>query len=126
MKTILIVGSIIVTLALIFYLTGIITEQRKRLITKTVLVFISLGLLFDISATACMIIGSSNSPFTFHGFIGYTGLLVMIIETLLVYKFYLNNGSTVNVPKGLHLYSRFALLLWIVVYITGSLLVVLK
>jgi hypothetical protein len=89
MKTILIIGSIIVTLALIFYLAGIITEQRKRLVTKTVLIFLSLGLLFDISATVCMIIGSTNSPFTFHGFIGYTALLAMVIETLLVYRFYL-------------------------------------
>jgi uncharacterized protein with PQ loop repeat len=126
MKTILIIGSIIVTLALIFYLAGIITEQRKRLVTKTVLIFLSLGLLFDISATVCMIIGSTNSPFTFHGFIGYTALLAMVIETLLVYRFYLKNGSAVSVPKGLHLYSRFALVLWVAVYITGSLLVVFK
>ena len=126
MKTILIVGSIIVTLALIFYLTGIITEQRKRLITKTVLIFISLGLLFDISSTICMITGSTNSPFTFHGFIGYTGLLAMIIETLLVYRFYFKNGSNVSVPKGLNLYSRFALILWVAVYITGALLVAFR
>lgn len=126
MKTILIIGSIIVTLALIFYLIGIISEQRTRLINKKVLTFLSLGLVFDITATICMIIGSSNSPFTFHGFIGYTGLLAMIIETVLAYQFYFKKPKGTLVSKNLHLYSRFALILWVLVYITGSLLVVLK
>lgn len=126
MKTILIVGSIIVTLALISYSIGVITEQRKKRITKRVLFFLSMGLTFDITATACMIIGSTNSPFTFHGFIGYTGLLAMIIETVFAYRFNAKNGSTVVVNKALHTYTLFAYILWVAVYITGSLLVALK
>jgi len=126
MKTIILIGSTLVTLALISYSIGIITEQRKKLITKKVLFFLTLGLVLDITATICMIIGSTNSPFTFHGFIGYTGLLAMIIENILAYRFYFNQGSEANVTKGLHLYSRFAYLLWVAVYITGSLLVALK
>lgn len=126
MKPILMIGSTVVTLALIFYLIGVLTEQRHRLITKKVLTFLTLGLICDITATACMIIGSSNSPFTFHGFIGYAALLAMIVETFLAYRFYNANGSTTQVSKGLHLYSRFAIILWVLVYITGSLLVFLK
>jgi len=120
------IGSTLVTLALISYSIGIITEQRKKLITQKVLIFLPLGLVLDITATICMIIGSTNSPFTFHGFIGYTGLLAMIIETILAYRFFFNQGSKVTVAKELHLYSRFAYLLWVAVYITGSLLVALK
>lgn len=126
MKPILMIGSVIVTLALIFYLIGILSEQRIKRINKKVLIFLTLGLTFDITATTCMIIGSSNSPFTFHGFIGYTGLLAMIIETILAYRFNIKNGSTTEVSRGLHLYSRFALILWVLVYVTGSLLVVFK
>ncbi len=126
MKPILMIGATIVTLALIFYSIGIITEQRKRQITTKAMLFIALGLLADITATVCMIVGSSNSPFTFHGFIGYTGLLAMLIETSLAYKFYSKNGAEAKVPKGLHTYSLIAYLLWVAVYITGSLLVVLK
>lgn len=126
MKPILMIGSTVVTLALLFYSIGIITEQRKKVINKKVLLFLTLGLIADITATACMIIGSSNSPFTFHGFIGYTALLAMIIETTLAYRFSSANGATTQVTKGLHLYSRFAYVLWVAVYITGSLLVVFK
>jgi uncharacterized repeat protein (TIGR03987 family) len=126
MKPILLIGSVVVTLALIAYSIGILTEQRKKRITKFVLAFLTIGLVLDITATICMIIGSSNSPFTFHGFIGYTGLLAMIIENSIAYRFYFAKGASVNVSKGVHLYSRFAYLLWVAVYITGSLLVALK
>ena len=120
------VGSIVVTLALIFYSIGIITEQRKKVINKKVLLFLTLGLISDITATVCMIIGSSSSGFTFHGLIGYTGLLAMIIETSLTFRFNAKNGSETKVNKGLHLYSRFAYVFWIAVFITGSLLVAIK
>jgi uncharacterized repeat protein (TIGR03987 family) len=126
MKPILIAGSIIVTSALILYSIGVFAERKQKAITKRVLLFLSLGLLFDVTATACMIIGSTNSPFTFHGFIGYTGLLAMIIETSLAYRFNIKYGSTQTVSKGLHAYTLFAYILWVVVYVTGSLLVILK
>jgi len=126
MKPILMIGSIVVTLALIFYSIGILTEQRRKVINKKVLLFLTLGLISDITATACMIIGSTNSPFTFHGFIGYIALLAMIIETVIAYRFSFQNGYEKSVSKGIHLYSRFALILWVAVYITGSLLVMSK
>lgn len=126
MKPILMIGATIVTLALIFYSIGIITEQRKKRITGFALSFIALGLFCDITATICMVVGSSNSPFTFHGFIGYTGLLAMIIETTLAYHFYKKEGPEAKVPKSLHIYSLVAYLVWVAVYITGSLLVALK
>ncbi len=126
MKPILMIGSTLVTLALISYSVGLLTEQLKKQFTKTALLFLTFGLVFDITATACMIIGSSNSPFTFHGFIGYSGLLAMVIETILAYRFYFNNPYGTKVSKGVHLYSRFAYILWVLVYITGVLLVILK
>ena len=120
------IGSTIVTLALIFYSIGVFSERKGKVISKKVLFFLSVGLLFDASATACMIIGSTNSPFTFHGFIGYTGLTAMIIETVLAYRYKAKFGVTKEVSKGLHTYTLFAYVLWVAVYITGSLLVILK
>jgi hypothetical protein len=122
MNTISIIGSIIVTVALVFYLISIITEQIKKVITKRVLVFLTAGLVFDISATVCMIIGSTNSPFTFHGFVGYSALTVMIIENIIIWRLYLWNGFGVKVPHKIHIYSRIAIIWWAAAYITGSIL----
>ena len=120
------IGAVIVTLALISYSIGVITEQRKRKLVKAVLVFISVGIILDITATICMIIGSTNSPFTIHGFLGYSALVAMLIDVILIWKFFAKNLSGTKVPKQLHRYTLYAYLWWVVAYITGSLLVMIK
>ena len=119
MKITILIGIIVVVLALIFYSIGILNEQFKKRINKTVLIFLSLGLFFDIMATCCMIAGSEKLEFTFHGTLGYTALFIMIIETILAFRFNKANGSEATVPKALHLYSRFAYILWLIAFATG-------
>jgi uncharacterized repeat protein (TIGR03987 family) len=121
MKIILVVGSAIVTMALISYTVGIISEQRTRILKWKVLIFLALGLLFDISGTGCMIIGSSNSPFTIHGIIGYSALLGMLIDNILLWK--LTNSTRIGAPvtKSIHIYSRIAYIWWLAVYLSGFL-----
>lgn len=126
MNTTLVVGTVVVTLALIAYSIGIITEQRKHIINKTVLRFITFGIILDITATALMVIGSPNSPFTLHGFLGYSALTVMLIDVIFIWKLKLKSGIDCTVKKQLHLYSRYAYAWWVVAYITGGLMVALK
>lgn len=126
MNTISMIGATIVTLALISYSIGVITEQKKKQIVKNVLVFVTIGIILDITATICMIIGSTNSPFTLHGFLGYSALLAMLVDVILIWSFYKKNGSKIQVPKKIHKYTLFAYLWWVIAYITGSLLVAIK
>ena len=124
MSPILIAGTIIVNLALIFYSIGIFIEQRRHRITQKVLIFLTLGVVFDIVATACMIIGSTNSPFSLHGILGYSSLTAMLIETSLAWRHRLREGDR-EVSAGLHRYSLLAYLWWVAAYITGALIVFL-
>lgn len=126
MKTILIFGTTIVNLALIFYSIGIITEQIRHTVSKRVLVFVSIGLLFDITATILMIIGSENPAFTAHGILGYSSLTGMLIDAILLWRLRLKNGLNFRVPRGLHWYTRIAYAWWLAAYITGALIVFLK
>ncbi|MBI9053813.1 MAG: hypothetical protein JEY96_08330 [Bacteroidales bacterium] len=126
MNTISMIGAVVVTLALISYSVGVISEQRKHKLVKTVLIFVTVGIILDVTATICMILGSSNSPFTFHGFLGYSALLAMLIDVILIWGFYKKNGSEIEVPKKLHRYTLFAYLWWVIAYITGSMLVMIK
>lgn len=116
------IGATIVTLALISYSIGIISEQVKKKIIPRVLVFITLGVVLDVTATVFMILGSKNSPFTIHGYIGYSALLLMLIELVRIWRTYNKSGLGADVPKGLHLYSRIAYIWWVAAYITGSLI----
>jgi hypothetical protein len=114
------IGSITITAALLAYSVAVITEQVKKKINKVVLTFLTLAVLLDITATICMILGSSNSAFTLHGAIGYSALFAMLIDLYLIWKNYLKYGE--NISKSIHLYSLIAYIWWIVAYITGTIL----
>ena len=122
MNTLSIIGASIVTIALISYSIGNISEQVKKKIIPRVLIFITLGVALDITATAFMILGSKNSPFTAHGFIGYSALFIMLIELARIWRTYNKLGMGADVPKGVHLFSRYAYIWWVIAYITGSLI----
>jgi hypothetical protein len=126
MKTILIIGTSIVNLALISYSIAVITEQRKHALSKRVLVFLSVGLTFDITATILMIIGSENPAFTLHGLLGYSSLTGMLIDAILLWRLRMKNGLESRVPKSLHWYTRLAYIWWLMAYVTGALIVILK
>jgi len=125
MKIYSMIGSFVVIFALVFYTIGFAKEQRKKLISSRVLLFYTLGVFFDISATTLMILGSSKG-FTFHGFIGYSSLLGMSIDTFLLWRQNLKKGPFMKVGKGLHIYSRIAYIWWIAAFITGGLLVAFR
>jgi uncharacterized repeat protein (TIGR03987 family) len=124
MKTITLIATTIVTLALIFYTIGIISEQVRKLLTKRVLLFVTIGIIFDVTATTLMIIGSANSPFTLHGLLGYSSLTLMLIDVVLLWRLRKQKGYG-SVPHKLHIYSRVAYTWWVLAYITGGLLVML-
>lgn len=126
MKTLTIIAATIVTLALISYSIAIITEQRKKIVINRVLIFLTIGVILDITSTTLMIIASENSMFTLHGLLGYSSLTLMLTDAILLWKFRIKNGPKTEVSASLHIYSRIAYLWWVVAYITGSLLVALR
>ncbi len=121
MNPVLIRAVVVVTFALVFYSFGVIIEQRKSAISRRVLMFLTAGVLLDITSTALMIVGSRNIPITAHGFLGYTALTVMLVDTTLVWRHWIRNG-TGKVPKKLHIYTRAAYSWWVVAYIAGSII----
>ncbi len=121
-----IIGAVIVVFALVAYSLAIITEQRKHRVSRFVIRFLTIGIVLDITATAFMIIGSSNGPFTVHGLLGYSSLIAMMIDTILIWKFYSRYEYNTKVPRSLHIYSRYAYIWWVLAFITGLLLVIVK
>ncbi|MDR3652132.1 MAG: hypothetical protein P4L34_04090 [Paludibacter sp.] len=126
MKIYAMIGSLVVVFALVFYSIGFVKEQRKKLITSRVLLFFTLGVIFDISATTLMILGSTKGLLTFHGFIGYSSLLGMCIDTFLLWRHNLKKGPEVKVSQGLNIFSRVTYIWWVIAFITGGLLVALR
>jgi len=121
-QPITIVGVVVVNLALITYGIGIVMEQRSHRVSARVLRFLQVGVLLDIVATSCMIIGSSSGPLTLHGFLGFSALGAMLTETALAWKHRAANVDD-EVPAWLHNYSRVAYGWWCIAYVAGAALV---
>jgi uncharacterized repeat protein (TIGR03987 family) len=121
LNIVIIRAVVVVTFALIFYSIAVITEQRKSQVTKLVLFFLTSGVLLDISSTTLMIAGSTDMPFTVHGCIGYSALLVMLIDAVLIWRHWMKNGG-VRIPRNLHIYTRIAYGWWVVAYIVGAIM----
>jgi hypothetical protein len=126
MKTISMIASFVVTIALIFYSIGFTKENRKKLVTGHVLLFYTIGVCLDITSTILMIIGSSKGMLTVHGMIGYSSLSGMLTDTILLWRHNCRKGSETEVNRALQIYSRIAFTWWIIAYITGGLLVAIS
>jgi hypothetical protein len=126
MKPILIMGTFIVNLALISYTLFIYFERKYRISNSKVLSFLTIGVILDISATICMIIGSSKGPFTLHGILGYSSLTGMLIDTYLIWLHKKKNGINPMISSAVHKYSLLAYIWWLIAYITGVLLVMFR
>ncbi len=122
MNPTLIKAVVVVTFALLFYSTAVVIEQRKSLISKRVLFFLTGGVCLDIASTVLMIFGSGKTPLTIHGVIGYTALLVMLIDTALIWRCWIRNGDGCRVPRSLNAYTRIAFCWWVVAYVAGAII----
>lgn len=119
-------GAAIVVVALASYTLAVVPEQRRRRATPRVLLFLTVGVLLDVTATLFMILGSSKGAFSLHGVLGYSSLAAMIVDAGLMWRLATSAGPGAEVPRGLHLYTRAAYLWWVAAFITGGLLVAMR
>ena len=85
-----------------------------------------MGIIFDVTAIVCMVIGAKGTPFTFHGFVGYIAFLVMLIGTVWAWVIYFKKGIDERVSVKFLWYSRLSYFLWVAGYLTGSLIVLCR
>lgn len=123
MEPIAVVGAFIITLSLLTYGIGSITLIRFKIIGSIALVFLTIGVILDVSAIVLMMIGAKGTPFTLHGFIGYLAFLIMLIDTIWVWVSYFKNGIDSRVSNKLFTFAKYAYLCWVIAYLTGSLIV---
>jgi hypothetical protein len=109
----------VVTVALVCYSIAIISEQRKGYVNYFILLFLTLGIILDISSTMMMIAGSGKIPITGHGFLGYSALGVMLADTILIWHHWKKlRGEALS--RGLNLYTRLAYAWWVIAYVAGA------
>jgi hypothetical protein len=117
-------GVSIVLLALVSYTIGVVSAQRAHTIPRRALFFLAAGVVFDVVATVCMIIGSGHL-LTLHGLIGYSALAAMLADTWFSMQHRRTAGDAPT-PSWLHRYTRYAYAWWVIAFISGGLLVALS
>lgn len=118
MNIFLIVGIGLVNFAFIFYTIFFIRKLKKKILNSKSMIILFIGILFDISATLFMIIGSKNVELTFHGIVGYIALIGMIIDFLIIFYHF---KKVKSIPRQLSIYTNLIYFWWISIYIYGFL-----
>lgn len=126
MSHVIIAGVILIHIAFICYSVFIYKEHKYKRATKGLLVFITTAVIFDVSATVCMMIGVAEEYFTLHGVLGYSALLVMVIDAVYIWKHYNKFGSEVPFSKTLNRNSKLGYVLWLIAFFTGEMLAVMN
>lgn len=112
--------------ALAAYSTAIFFEIRRRTASGAVLGFFTAGVIFDITSTTFMILGSRHIALTLHGLLGYSALAAMLIDVVLLWKHRIEKGDNLTISRPLHLYSMLAYTWWVIAFIAGAMLVMIK
>ncbi len=126
MQPISIIGAFLITFALLLFGYGINLLQRFKLVSRGVLWFVFGGLVLDAAAIICMIEDLSDIPLTIHGVIGFVAFLAMAIDFGWLLYFYKKHGVEIRISKALFWYSFVAHGWWVLAYLIGILLVILK
>jgi hypothetical protein len=122
LNTFLITGIVLVNAALVLYCVALFFELRGRVISRKVVLLYLCGVTADISATALMIAGSHRIPITLHGVLGYSALLGMIANLVILSRV-MRKRNGAPLPRKIRIISVCFFAWWVIVYIAGALLV---
>ena len=125
-EMVIVVGVIFIHIALVLYSIFIYKERKYKRATNGVVGFITAAVLFDISATICMMIGTVEDWLTLHGVLGYTAVVVMVTDAIFIWKHRNKHGSEVPFSDTLNRNSKLGYILWLVAFGTGELLAVIN
>jgi len=126
MSYVIIAGVILIHIAFILYSVFIYKEHKYKRATNGLLVFITAAVMFDISATICMMIGTAEKYFSLHGILGYTALAVMITDSIFIWRHKNKFGSEVPFSNTLNRNSKLGYILWLIAFFTGEMLAVMN
>jgi len=125
-ELVIVLGVILIHIALVLYSIFIYKERKYKRATNGVVGFITAAVIFDISATACMMIGTVEGWLTMHGVLGYTALTVMCIDAFFIWKHRIRHGTEVPFSDTLNRNSKLGYILWLVAFGTGEMLAVIN
>lgn len=120
MPPIMTLGTVFITLALIFYTIGVWSERLAGRLKGWHLVFFWLGLVCDTTGTAMMMEYAGGLTADLHGVTGVLAIVLMIVHAIwaTVVLLQRNEKAIVN----FHRFSVVVWAIWLVPYLSGALI----
>lgn len=110
------IGALLATSALVLYAVGILMTVITGTVKKRNVIMQTIAVVCDAIATVCMMIQAGGLiPADFHGWIGYTALILMVADLAFVMRH--RADGIASVP--MRIYAAVALVFWIVSYSLG-------
>jgi uncharacterized repeat protein (TIGR03987 family) len=122
MSNLLLLSTILITLALVFYSTGIWSERYSKYLKGWHVAAFWTGFMFDVSGTWSMS-RLSQHPFNFfevHTISGQIALWLMLTHA--IWATYVVIKGSENSRKKFHRYSLIVWMIWLVPYLGGMIM----
>ncbi len=122
MSTLLILSTILITLALVFYSTGIWSERFAKYLKGWHVAMFWTGFIFDVSGTLAMtrLANHSFNLLELHTLTGQIALWLMLIHAIWA-TYVVSKGSEMS-RKRFHRYSLMVWIIWLVPYFGGMIM----
>ncbi|MFC2034490.1 HsmA family protein [Chloroflexota bacterium] len=117
MSGVLILSTVLISLALVFYSIGVWSERFAGRLKKWHLIFFWGGLVFDSTGTGIMFEMAGNITFDIHSVTGILAILLMFIHAIWATIVLIRKDE--NAINNFHHFSVFVWLIWLVPYLTG-------
>jgi uncharacterized repeat protein (TIGR03987 family) len=113
----LILATVLISLALIFYTIGVWSERLAGKLKRWHLVFFWSGLVFDTSGTGIMFEMASRVGADIHSITGLAAIILMLIHAVWATVVIVNKNE--KATYNFHHFSIFVWVIWLIPYLTG-------
>ncbi len=118
MPTHVLISTIFITLALVFYSIGVWSERIAGRLKAWHLVFFWLGLVCDTAGTSIMMSIAGGLTFGVHGVTGVTAILLMIVHAIWATVVLIRVDETAI--RNFHKFSVAVWVIWLIPYLSGA------
>jgi uncharacterized repeat protein (TIGR03987 family) len=115
--TIMIISTVSITLALIFYSIGVWSERLAKILKPKHLAFFWAGLVFDTTGTTLMMQIADGNFLNLHGLTGFLAILLMLFHAIWATLTLIKHDEARL--RSFHRFSLVVWLVWLVPYIIG-------
>lgn len=110
-------STILITLALVFYTIGVWSERFAGRLKGWHLIFFWGGLVFDTAGTGMMMDSAGGLTFDIHGVTGVLAILLMFVHAAWASMVLIRKNE--NAIANFHRFSVLVWIIWLVPYFTG-------